>query len=272
MNGCWRRSPISGGWTWRWCSGFTGKRKGCSLSLLIGQEQLSDWNVTVEEVARKAMEHMPRLLPVKLCGVTEELERTAKGMGLTPPKSPEPEDGLKLYLLTNQMVYNGAAVILYEGVLKKFAEEVGKDLILLPSSVHEVLLLPDDGDSDYEALIRTGAGSERGTGAQGGVAFRPCLPVSEGGGPNHRGRKWSERGSMGMTFEEFSRIIRKGLQEQLEDGISISLDQIKGNNGTVRTVLTLSRGKGGLSPRFDMRSLYEQYQEMGEDWEAMDQF
>ena len=74
-----------------------------------------------------------------------------------------------------------------------------------------------------------------------------------------------------MTFEEFSRIIREGLQEQLEDGISISLDQIKENNGTVRTVLTLSRGKGGLCPRFDMRSLYEQYQEMGEDWEAMDQ-
>ena len=74
-----------------------------------------------------------------------------------------------------------------------------------------------------------------------------------------------------MTFEEFSRIIREGLQEQLEDGISISLDQIKENNGTVRTVLTLSRGKGGLCPGFDMRSLYEQYQEMGEDWEAMDQ-
>ena len=55
-----------------------------------------------------------------------------------------------------------------------------------------------------------------------------------------------------MTFEEFSRIIREGLQEQLEDGISISLDQIKENNGTVRTVLTLSRGKGGLCPRFDM--------------------
>ena len=69
-----------------------------------------------------------------------------------PPKSPEPEDGLKLYLLTNQMGYNGAAAILYEGVLKNFAEEVGKDLILLPSSIHEVLLLPDNGDSDYEAL------------------------------------------------------------------------------------------------------------------------
>ena len=124
------------------------EEEGCSLSILIRREQLLDWNVTVEEVARKAMEHMPRLLPVKLCGVTEELERTAKGMGLTPPKSPEPEDGLKLYLLTNQRGYNGAAAILYEGVLEKF----GKDLILLPSSVHEVLLLPDDGDSDYEAL------------------------------------------------------------------------------------------------------------------------
>ena len=128
------------------------EEEGYSLSILIRREQLLDWNVTVEEVARKAMEHMPRLLPVKLCGVTEELERMKKEMGLMPSKSPEPEDGPKLYLLTNQRRYNGAAAILYVGVLKKFAEEIGKDLILLPSSIHEVLLLPDDGDSDYEAL------------------------------------------------------------------------------------------------------------------------
>ena len=46
------------------------EEEGCSLSISIRREQLSDWNVTVEEVARKAMEHMPRLLPVKLCGGT----------------------------------------------------------------------------------------------------------------------------------------------------------------------------------------------------------
>ena len=64
------------------------------------------------------------------------------------------ETGLsvQLYLLTNQRGYNGATAIFYEGVLKEFAERVGKDLIILPSSIHEVLLIPDDGTSSYEML------------------------------------------------------------------------------------------------------------------------
>ena len=47
-----------------------------------------------------------------------------------------------MYVLTNESKLNGAACILYENVLYDFAQKLGADLYILPSSVHEVILLP----------------------------------------------------------------------------------------------------------------------------------
>ena len=47
-----------------------------------------------------------------------------------------------MYVLTSRYGYLGAAAMLYENVLKRFAESLDSDLYILPSSVHEVILLP----------------------------------------------------------------------------------------------------------------------------------
>ena len=47
---------------------------------------------------------------------------------------------------------NGASCILYEGVLAEFAERMGSDVIILPSSIHEAILLPDKDEMDYSDM------------------------------------------------------------------------------------------------------------------------
>lgn len=47
-----------------------------------------------------------------------------------------------MYVLTNEQKLYGAGCMLYEGVLEREAERLGADLYILPSSVHEVMLLP----------------------------------------------------------------------------------------------------------------------------------
>ena len=47
-----------------------------------------------------------------------------------------------LYVLTNRLQLYGAGCMLYDGVLETFATARGCDLYVLPSSVHEVLLMP----------------------------------------------------------------------------------------------------------------------------------
>ena len=46
---------------------------------------------------------------------------------------------------------NGACVICYPGFLDRAANKIGGDFFILPSSIHEVLLLPDNGMLTKEA-------------------------------------------------------------------------------------------------------------------------
>ena len=53
---------------------------------------------------------------------------------------------MPLYVLTNAIRLNGASVLFYTDCLKSFADSVGRDIFVLPSSIHEVLLIPVDED------------------------------------------------------------------------------------------------------------------------------
>ncbi len=55
-------------------------------------------------------------------------------------------DEIPMKVLTNSKRSSGAVCILYPGVLEEVAaERMGGDFYIIPSSVHEVILLPDDG-------------------------------------------------------------------------------------------------------------------------------
>ena len=51
-----------------------------------------------------------------------------------------------LELFNQKRAFFGAAGILDKGIISAFADNVGHDLFILPSSRHEVLLFPDLGD------------------------------------------------------------------------------------------------------------------------------
>ena len=57
-----------------------------------------------------------------------------------------------MYVLTNESQFNGAACILYENLLYDFASSIGSDLYILPSSVHEVILIPKNEFPDKDNL------------------------------------------------------------------------------------------------------------------------
>ena len=62
-----------------------------------------------------------------------------------------PEDQPLLVLTTEDGVL-GAAALFYPDVQKRIGEIVGGDYYVLPSSVHEVLIMPDDGHTNAKDL------------------------------------------------------------------------------------------------------------------------
>ena len=65
------------------------------------------------------------------------------------------EEGM--FVLTNTTAVNGAAVMFYPEVMEQLGNHAGVDLFVIPSSTHEVILVPDDGAmhrADLEKMIK----------------------------------------------------------------------------------------------------------------------
>lgn len=57
-----------------------------------------------------------------------------------------------VYTLINQEFFNGAVILLFPDLLEKFALKLGGDLVILPSSVNELICLRREEDTDYGCL------------------------------------------------------------------------------------------------------------------------
>ena len=58
--------------------------------------------------------------------------------------APEPVifPGFPMYVMTNEQQINGASVMLYEGIFRRFTRVHPSDYYILPSSIHELILVP----------------------------------------------------------------------------------------------------------------------------------
>ena len=65
---------------------------------------------------------------------------------------PMEEPEIPMYVLSNESLSNGASALFYPQMREKIAEELNGDFFVLPSSVHETLIIPDNGNMDYQEL------------------------------------------------------------------------------------------------------------------------
>jgi hypothetical protein len=66
------------------------------------------------------------------------------------------DEDMEMYVMTNTLKSNGAACITYPGIIREFAEKMKKDIYIIPSSVHEVILIPgiDWEREEIDEIIR----------------------------------------------------------------------------------------------------------------------
>ena len=131
-------------------------------TILIRNEHMKLWNVGEQELYVLAMENAPKLLKKTIKTMaeiildfmdeklmdSEENEITvkaAKEFGENPP--------IKMYVMGNKVKLNGAGVILYDRALASFAEYTESDFYILPSSIHEVILVPANEEVDEQSLL-----------------------------------------------------------------------------------------------------------------------
>ncbi len=119
-------------------------------SIRISNELMERWNVSTEELMEEATRNTPALFPAKCNPMSSILEKMIFHM--------EEKERMEYvcsepYVLTNSNGINGASVWLYPDQLKNIANFFGKSFYILPSSIHEVLVLAESNNSSEEELI-----------------------------------------------------------------------------------------------------------------------
>ena len=127
-----------------------------SATIQIRNEHIENWNVNVEQLYKDAKLNVKCLIPARLMcmqHVIEKLCDISKGeeKDLLKAKFP-PENKEFMYILTNSIHQFGAAVLAYPNILEMASRIIGEDFYLLPSSIHEVILIPKSKSPDLKDL------------------------------------------------------------------------------------------------------------------------
>ncbi len=130
-------------------------------SSLIRNEEFALWDVSLEELYRTALFNTMREFPWHMDSLAkvivesfkkrmpeEDMEELAEELSILE----QTENGVSMFVLSNDSGVYGAACILYDSVLKNFARVQECNIFILPSSVHEVMLVPENTDTEPEFL------------------------------------------------------------------------------------------------------------------------
>ena len=101
------------------------------------------WNVSKEEILQAAEENTEDLFPVRMEPIWDTLCRVADiSRDDLPEEVLAEEDSPQIMVLTNYLGVNGATVLLYDSLLQQVYEKLGGKFIILPCSIHEVIVMP----------------------------------------------------------------------------------------------------------------------------------
>ena len=123
-----------------------------NASVLIRDGLVDRWGVTEEELYSCAMQNTPLLFPENILPMSEVLKDMLSVEAMPEDAFAVIED--TIYVATNQSKIFGAAVLLYPRFLEHEAEALGRNFYIIPSSVHEVLIIPAEKiEQDADELL-----------------------------------------------------------------------------------------------------------------------
>ena len=117
-----------------------GKDQDGLSSMFIKNDLLEQYGITAEQLHEDAMKKKNILMLTP--DEREMLQETLQESSEMPT----------FFVVTNTDRIDGAGVIFYPEFMDNMGELLGNDFFILPSSIHQMLILPDDGQVDAEML------------------------------------------------------------------------------------------------------------------------
>ena len=124
-------------------------------TIMIRNEHCKIWEIGIDELVFAARRNTPKLLP-NVCRNLEFLIEDNKEEIDSDFMRGESVTGV--LILSNDRFTNGASVILDKNFLRECSDRMNSSYYILPSSIHEVLAIPDDGlinTADLKDMVKT---------------------------------------------------------------------------------------------------------------------
>ena len=132
-------------------------------TILIHNQHLSFWDMTADDLYGLAEANMADDFEiVSMNKIMEDMLENLMDSALEGEVTPKPE--LDMYVLTTHTRLHGAVGMLHTELLNQFMQNYRmKKIVILPSSIHEVLLIPYDDSMekiDFEEMVKEVNGTE----------------------------------------------------------------------------------------------------------------
>lgn len=134
---------------------------GMTGSVPVTYHLMDTWGIDLETLRREAVRNESSLDPAWMRPIQDSVLSGSRvtGPNLLDSETPLRLDPHSLYVLSNKSHFNGACVVGWDGVLERVGEVLGTDFVVVPSSIHEVIIVPDMPGRDMrmtEASLREG--------------------------------------------------------------------------------------------------------------------
>ena len=138
-----------------------GENKDGLMSVPVQFELMETWNVTADQLYEIALENLTKadigvftpMREILFAGMLSELKEICDGDEEEARRKLDqmiPDNNL--WVLTNKRRVNGANMLLDRSVMEDVIKEVGTDFFILPSSIHECIILPTDSGMNSQQL------------------------------------------------------------------------------------------------------------------------
>lgn len=122
-------------------------------SICVTNELAGKWGLSAKSLYIIAEKNTPILLPPIIDTMEHTLELLMGEINCAIEPAKDSNKPIPMHIMTNKYQINGASVLLYHGLLDGLAEKLGTDLYVIPSSIHELIIMPaEDGSLSLSKL------------------------------------------------------------------------------------------------------------------------
>ena len=115
-----------------------GEISGGHASIVVSNNMMEHYGITVEQLHQDAIDAARKKEPFSIKNMDEIMYEMTDGFMGSKDNPQQP-----MWVATNESKYNGASVIAYPDFMEQATEQLKGSFYILPSSTHEVILIPD---------------------------------------------------------------------------------------------------------------------------------